>query len=83
MFNKYRRNNNHTEVVSLINRSIADKLFTLGYLNRKLHRQKALHYYLQSLKLDFTWPKFVYLGRIIFPGLFNKIKVNTPELNLW
>lgn len=83
MFNKFRRDNNHTEVVSLINESIADKLFTLGYLNRKLYKQDALGYYLRSIKLDFTWPKFVYLGRIIFPGLFNKIKVKDPNLNLW
>lgn len=73
----------HRQCLDALGANIAEKYFTLGYANRYLHKLRALKFYIRSLESGQRAAKLVYMGKIVFPGLFDKIKVEQPNLNIW
>jgi glycosyltransferase involved in cell wall biosynthesis len=57
--------------LKIINRSIADKYITLGYINRKISKLTSLNFYLKAMTFCRDRVTFIFIGALIFP-LFNK-----------
>ena len=83
LFHKRGKDAKHKEYSAVLTRALADKCFTLGYINRRIYKKIAFRYYLQSLYLNFNIAIVVYIGRLFFPRWFNRIQVKRPDLNLW
>jgi len=71
------------ECIDGLKKYMAEKYFTLGYLNRKVRKLRSMMYYINSLIFEFSFAKIVFAGRIFSPFLFNKFKVKKPTFNFW
>ncbi|PMQ00877.1 MAG: glycosyl transferase [Dictyoglomus sp. NZ13-RE01] len=73
------------ECVNRIKDIIGRKYFTLGFMNQKVNRSKAILFVFKSLLYRFTWNRFLFLINLLFP--FIPIKIDREkikkDLSLW
>ncbi len=66
---------NKSLCLKVIDESIADKYFTLGYINRKKHKLRALKFYMQALRYKSSKVTLYHLGQLLFPiGFRSNVK---------
>ncbi len=68
--------------IKFINKSIAAKYFTLGYINRKKNKLIALRYYIKSIPYNFNKLTLIYIVKLVFPLWFKNMKVNPAYFDI-
>ncbi len=65
-----------------IDKTIADKYFTLGYINRIKRKNLALVYYLKALFYNFNKLTLIHIGKLILPICFSRINIKIESFDL-
>jgi glycosyltransferase involved in cell wall biosynthesis len=68
--------------LKIIDKSIAKKYFTLGYLNRKKRKFKALSYYIKALAYKPDKVTFIFIAELLLPLLSRKTSLNLADFDL-
>ncbi len=70
------------ECLEVIDRFVALKYFSLGYLNRNVRKGTALLFYLRSLRYRFQRLTLVFILSLLFPSLFDEARLGPDDLNM-
>lgn len=68
--------------LNIINKSIALKYFTLGYINRHKNKMCALKYYIKALCYGFGKLALIGMAKILLPMIFNNMSLEPKEFDL-
>lgn len=67
----------------VIKADIASKYFTLGFINRKVNRLKALEYYIKAFLYEADYTHLLFIIALFHPAYYPKIEDKLPVLNFW
>lgn len=65
-----------------LNKLIEKKYFTLGYINSRVNKIRAVRYYIISLFYEFNFEKIKFILKTIFMPRFCKIKIDSSRFDL-
>lgn len=72
---------NKKVVIKELDKHIAKKYFTLGFLNCKLHKRQAMYFCFKSIRYGFSWYKNLIIIIMLFiPELAKNIKISDLDL---
>lgn len=82
---KYIKKKNKKICIDTVREYLFHVYFTLGFINKDHKKCKALKYYLQSLLYSYGIEKvsFIYIGKLLLPALFKKVKIELPFLDFF
>ncbi len=74
---------NKDACIKAYQKQIAKKYFTLGFVCKKLHRFKALYFYIKSIWYEYENYKIKFIINTCFPFLFKNLKIDMKYINLF